>query len=159
MWNDVKKLGGLLYNQTWEQKDILLLKLRIVSYSNKRESAQARLGGFVYNVLKSGKTGIDDDKDIQAEVENLDGIGKEIEEANKKIEELRVKTAGERGEISEEIGKAWEKTKTQISYQKPDEPKPPPKDTQPPSKTTKSEKAAPKKKPKRISKENGGEKH
>jgi len=161
MWDDVKKLSGLLYRQTGEQKDILLLKLRITSYSGKRDSALARLGGLAYKTIKSGKTDIGDDKEIRAEMEKLDDIDEEIKKANKKLEELRVKTADERGEIAGEVGKAWKKTKNRVSAArtarsaktkkpaKPEEPEaPPPKAA--------AEKNAPKKGVKKDSKEPGG---
>lgn len=128
MWDDVKKLSDLLYRQTGEQKDILLLKLRIASYSGKRDSALARLGGLAYKTIKSGKTDIGDDKDIQAEIKKLEEIDGEVKKANKKLEDLRVKTSDERGEIASEIGKAWNKTKTRVSSpqqakpEKPEEP-------------------------------------
>lgn len=158
MWDDVRKLSGLLYRQTSEQKDILLLKLRIASYSGKRDSALARLGGLAYKTIKSGKTDISDDKNIQAEMEKLDDVDKEIKKANKKLEELRAQTAEERGEIASEIGKTWNKTKSRASAPPPSRSekteKPEASKAQTPKVT--KEKDAPKKGVKKDSKEPSG---
>lgn len=150
MWDDVKKLSGLLYRQTGEQKDILLIKLRIASYSGKRDSALARLGGLAYKNIKNGKTDIGDDKEISAEVDKLDEIEGEVKKANKELEDLRVKTSDERGEIASELGKAWKKTKSGVSPsrqakpEKSEEPEGPKGPAVEPPKAT-AEKEAPKK--------------
>lgn len=115
MWNDVKKLSDLLYHQTKEQKDILLLKLRMASYSSKRESAFARLGGLVYKPLKDGKNNIAEDKEINSALNELVQIEKDIKKTEKELDELRVKTADNRSELGEELGKTWEKTKTAVT--------------------------------------------
>lgn len=119
MWGDVKKLSDLLYRQTREQKDILLLKLRLASYASKRDSAFAHLGGLVYKPLKEGKSNIAEDKEIRAAMEELQQIEKDIAKGEKELDELRKATADERVELGEEIGKTWDKTKSAISSQMP----------------------------------------
>ena len=114
MWDDVKKLSDLLYHQTKEQKDILLLKLRLASFSSKRDSALARLGGLVYKPLKDGKN-IAEDKEINDALNELIQIDKDITETEKELKELRAATAEKRGELGNELGKTWEKTKTAIT--------------------------------------------
>ncbi|MFQ5431117.1 MAG: hypothetical protein ACE5EN_01265 [Nitrospinota bacterium] len=115
MWDDVKKLSDLLYNQTKEQKDILLLKLRMASYSSKRESAFARLGGLVFKPLKDGKHDIAEDKEIKSALNELIQIEKDIKQTEKELDKLRAQTAGNRSELGDELGKTWEKTKTAIT--------------------------------------------
>jgi len=117
MWDDVKKLSDLLYHQTKEQKDILLLKLRMASFSSKRETAFSKLGSLVYKPLKEGKENIAEDKEISSALNELIQIEKDISLAEKELEELRVKTAGKRNELGEELGKTWQKTKTAITPQ------------------------------------------
>ena len=119
MWDDVKKLSDLLYRQTREQKDILLLKLRLASYTSKRDTAFARLGGFVYKPLRDGKSDIADTKEVRASLAELQQIEKDIAKGEKELEELRAATANERVELGQEIGKTWDKTKSAISSQMP----------------------------------------
>lgn len=115
MWDDVKKLGDLVYNQTKEQKDILLLKLRMASFSSKRETAFGKLGSLVYKPLKDGKENITQDKKVTAALSDLTQIEEDIALTEKELEELRVKTADQRSELGDELGKTWEKTKSAIT--------------------------------------------
>ena len=115
MWDDVKKLSDLLYHQTREQKDILLLKLRLASFSSKRESALSRLGGLVYKPLKDGKSDIAEDKDVSGAINELIQIDKDVALTEKELAELRAQTADKRSELGSELGKTWEKTKTAIT--------------------------------------------
>jgi hypothetical protein len=115
MWGDVKKLSDLLYRQTREQKDILLLKLRLASFSSKRDTAFARLGGLVYKPLKDGKDNIAEDKEVRASLDELVQIEKDVAKTEKELKELRSLTADQRSELGRELGKTWEKTKTAIA--------------------------------------------
>lgn len=113
MWDDFKKLGGLVFNQTKEQKSILLLKLRIISFNNKRDSALTKLGNIVYKAHKEGSS-LKEDEQVRAQIERLDEIEKEIEDAKNAMKEAQQKTSSERKEIASQMSDTWEKTKKSL---------------------------------------------
>lgn len=117
MWDDVKKLSDLLYTQTKEQKDILLLKLRLASFSSKRETAFARMGSLVYKPLKDGKKEIAENREIRNSLNELIDIEKDIAKTEKELEELRSVSADKRTELGDKLGKTWEKTKKAVKAQ------------------------------------------
>jgi hypothetical protein len=113
VWEDVKKLGALLFDQTKEQKDIVLLKLREVSYNNKKENALARLGEIVFSLTKSGSESIPaDNSDVSRIVNEIHKIDEEIGKINDLVESLKKQAAGERETMASDVTTVWEKTKT-----------------------------------------------
>ena len=122
VWEDVKKLGNLLFDQTKEQKDIVLLKLREVSYNNKKEDAMARLGQAVYSLLESGNESISaDNSDINRIVGEIHEIDAEIAKISELMEDLKKQAAGERDTMATEVNTVWKKTKTAFATDDPKE--------------------------------------
>jgi len=120
VWEDVKKLGNLLFDQTKEQKEIVLLKLREVSYNNKKEDAMARLGQTVYTLLDSGNESVPaDNSDINRIVGEIHEIDVEIAKISELVEELKKQAAGERDSMASEVNNVWEKTKTAFTTDEP----------------------------------------
>lgn len=113
VWEDVKKLGGLLFDQTREQKDIVLLKLRQVSYNNKKEDALARLGQTILKLIESGEESINSsNSDVNRIVEEIREIDEETTKINDLVENLKTQAAGERDTMASDVTTVWEKTKT-----------------------------------------------
>lgn len=113
VWDDVKKLGGLLFDQTREQKDIVLLKLRQVSYNNKKEDALARLGQAVFELVDKGEVSISaDNSDVNRIVKEIHEIEEEIRKIEELVGNLKSQAATERDTMASEVSTVWEKTKT-----------------------------------------------
>lgn len=115
MWDDLKKISNLLYDQSKEQKDIALLKLRLISYNSKRESAFARLGNLIFKAYAKNKKDILQDAQILKALKNLDGTEKEMKKVSVDIEKLHEKTASGRKNMVDSVGKTWDKVKTKLS--------------------------------------------
>ncbi|MDH5542479.1 MAG: hypothetical protein OEY64_05900 [Nitrospinota bacterium] len=134
MWEDVKKIGGLLLGQTKEQKDIVLLKLREVSFKNKKEDAFTRLGQNAFNLLAASQPVNAENDQIKMIIEEINGIDSEIEKINELLESLKIQAASERDVMATEVSSVWEKTKSALS-----------KEDEPVSKPSAARKEAPKK--------------
>ena len=115
MWEDVKKIGGLLFDQTKEQKDIVLLKLREVSYKNKKEDAFSRLGQNVFNLLSASEPVTAENDSIKSVIDEIKEIDSEIEKINELVESLKTQAASDRDVMATEVSTVWEKTKSALS--------------------------------------------
>ncbi len=143
MWEDFKKIGGLVFSQSKEQKDILMLKLRIISFDNKKDSALTRLGSLVFKAIKEGVNAPLEDAKVAEQLKELDEIEEEMESSNKLLGELREKTKEEREELATHLGDTWDKTKETLSSMKPSAEKP--KEEPAPEKSSEGKGAAEKK--------------
>jgi len=115
MWEDVKKIGGLLLGQTKEQKDIILLKLREVSFKNKKEDAFTRLGQNVFNLFEASQPVNAENDQVKTIIEEIKGIDSEIEKINELLESLKTQAASERDVMASEVSSVWKKTKKALA--------------------------------------------
>ena len=115
MWEDFKKLGGLLVDQTKEQKDIALLRLREMSYKNKREDALAKLGQAVYAAMRAGEEVNRENLKIGPIVKEIEEIDDELAQIATLVADLKRQAATERETLATEVEGVWEKTKTAFS--------------------------------------------
>jgi hypothetical protein len=115
MLEEIKKIGNLLLTQTKDQKDILLLNLKLKSFSNKLDSAFTRLGKLAYPTLKDRDLSSSDNEELEKLIDEIRSIEDEVKEAGAQLEKSESESAELRGKMTEEVGTAWTKAKESMA--------------------------------------------
>jgi len=111
MLEEIKRIINLIITQTKDQKDILLLNLKLKSFSNKLDSAFTRLGKLAYPTLKDRDISSSDSEELNKLIDEIRDIEGEVQEAGAQLEKSESESAELRGKMTEEVGTAWMKAK------------------------------------------------
>ncbi len=111
MLEEIKRIINLILTQTKDQKDILLLNLKLKSFSNKLDSAFTRLGKLAYPTLKDSDLSSADNEELKKLIDEIRSIEDEVKEAGAQLEQSESESAELRGKMTEEVGTAWTKAK------------------------------------------------
>lgn len=114
MWNSIKRFGNLLLGQTREQKEILLLRLKIKGLTNKQDAAFARLGKLFYPLLKSGSQISPDNRKADSIIKEIGGDEEEVNMMKVQLDKLKSESATGLGIMAGEMENVWEKTKSTL---------------------------------------------
>lgn len=115
MLEEIKRIGNLLLTQTKDQKDILLLNLKLKSFSNKLDSAFTRLGKLAYPTLKDRDISSADSEELKKLIDEIRSIEDEVKEAGAQLEKSESESAELRGKMAGEMETAWTKTKESMA--------------------------------------------
>jgi len=115
MLEEIKRIGNLLLTQTKDQKDILMLNLKLKSFSNKLDSAFTRLGKLAYPTLKDRDISSSDNEELKKLIDEIQSIEDEVKEAGAQLEKSESESAELRGKMAGEMETAWTKTKESMA--------------------------------------------